>query len=58
MKKTISKLPLKQETLRTLTSRQLDKAGGGYVVDESSCTAKTRMISGCASGLVGDTHGG
>lgn len=54
MKKPISKLTLKQETLRTLTRRGLEKAGGG-VQDGSSCTAKTHMVSGCASDLDGNT---
>jgi hypothetical protein len=57
MKKRISKLTLKQETLRTLTRRGLEKAGGGFVEDDSSCTAKTRMVSGCASDLDGTSPG-
>ena len=47
MKKKTSKLILQQETLRTLTVSQLDKAAGGY--EDASCTAKTKLISGCAS---------
>jgi hypothetical protein len=52
--KQIAKLALQRETLRVLTKRELDKAAGGYIED-SSCTAKTKMISGCASIVSGDT---
>jgi hypothetical protein len=51
MKKLISKLQLKRETLRTLAKRDLKQAAGG-VVEPPNCTAVTHAASGCGSAVV------
>jgi len=44
MKKTIRRLVLKQETVRTLVKAELAKVDGGL---NENCTAMTQPASGC-----------
>jgi hypothetical protein len=50
MKKLISKLQLKRETLRTLAKREVEQAAGG-VVEPPNCTAVTQAASGCGTAV-------
>ena len=49
MKKTISKLALNRETVKTLVDTDLSRVNGG--VPPTPCTPFTRLISGCVTEL-------
>jgi hypothetical protein len=46
MKKLVTRLMLRRETIRTLADRELAAAQGGGA---GNCTAKTELASGCFS---------
>jgi hypothetical protein len=48
MKKTITKFALRKETLRALSSTELEQAAGG----ESPCLTNTRRDSGCSLDMI------
>jgi hypothetical protein len=52
MKKSISKLALKRETVRTLVSTELTWVVGGQ---ETACPALTRLQSGCSEEFHADS---
>jgi hypothetical protein len=47
MKKTINKLVLRRETVRTLIEEELRRAEGGH--DDPRCTSISIRASGCAA---------
>lgn len=52
MKRSISKLALKRETVRTLVATELARVVGG---EETSCTQVTGLISGCSGEVHADS---
>jgi hypothetical protein len=54
MKKQISKLTLKRETLKILLQRELGRARGGARIADPHEDCPTQVVSGCAGGLVAD----
>ena len=52
MKKSIPKLALKRETVRTLVNTELARVIGG---DETACTNVTGLASGCSSAMHADS---
>jgi len=50
MKKSLKKLTLSRETLRSLDDRYLQEAGGGGSLAASCITAETRRCSVCPTG--------
>ena len=51
MKKSIPKLALNRETVRTLVKTELARVVGG----ETNCTAVTGLASGCSGGAHADS---
>ncbi len=52
MKKSIPKLALNRETVRTLVKTELARVVGG---DETNCPAVTKLASGCSSAVHADS---
>jgi len=53
MKKSIPKLALNRETVRTLVKAEMARVVGGS--DETNCPAVTRLQSGCTSAVHADS---
>lgn len=52
MKKSIPKLALNRETVRTLVNTELARVVGG---EETACPQVTRLLSGCSSEVHADS---
>ena len=53
MKKSIPKLALNRETVRTLVKTELARVVGGS--DDTNCPAVTKLASGCSSAVHADS---